>query len=193
MMQLCDDLRVNTTRMVEYWERAVAAEPWILPRQLAKPDFVPDLVAAIAEATVCLPPTRASVLALAETAARHAAGRAAEGADHARVVIEYYFLRNAIWAYFGERQRDAGEDLQAIVYVDIAVSVATRAALLGYYRREFEAQGEWPEALDRLVDEVPLLWDSRPASKAGRADKAAPASGHRTNDDRETPVRKVKP
>ena len=171
MTHLCEDLRANTSRMVDLWERAVAAEPWVLPRQLAKRDFVPDLVTAIAEATVCLPPTRTSVLALAQTAARHAAERAAEGADHARVVIEYYFLRNAIWTYFGERQRDAAEDLQAIVYVDLAVSVATRAALLGYYRREFEAQGEWPEALDRLVDEVPLLWESRSSSKANRAEK----------------------
>ena len=153
------------------WERAVAAEPWILPRQLATPDFVPDLVAAIAKATVCLPPTRASVLALAQAAAGHAAGRAAEGADHARVVIEYYFLRNAIWAYFGERERDAAEDLQAIVYVDVAVSVATRAALLGYHQREFEARGEWPEALDRLVDEVPLLWDSARRTKSLAAEK----------------------
>ena len=181
MSQLCDDLTRDPARIVALWERAVAAEPWILPRQLAKPDFVPDLVRAIAAATVCLPPTRESVLALAEAAARHAAGRAAEGVDHARVVIEYYFLRNAIWAYFGRWRRDAAqEELQAIVYVDVAISVATRAALLGYYRRQFEADGEWPEALDRLVDEIPLLWESERQTKSSAGERAGnPSHGAR--------------
>lgn len=145
----------------------MAQEPWVLPRQLARPDFVPDLVAAIAEATVCLPPTRSAVLALAQTAARHAAGRAAVGAEHSRVVLEYYFLRSAIWTYFGERHQSVDEGLQAILYVDVAVSVATRAALLGYYQPQFDTQGEWPAVLDRLVDEAPLLWESaRPALRS---------------------------
>jgi hypothetical protein len=177
MSRLCDDLRANTPRIVALWERAVEQEPWILPRQLARPDFVPDLVAAIAAAVVCVPPTRPSVLALAEAAARHAAGRAAAGAEHARVVLEYYFLRNAIWAYFGERRPgSAEEELRAILYVDVAVSVATRAALLGYYRREFESRGAWPAALDRLVDELPPLWElgrGRAASSSGATTDAA--------------------
>lgn len=174
MSQICEDLRKHTPRIVELWEQAIEAEPWILPRQLAKPDFMPELVDKIAAATVCTPPTRESLLALAGTAARHAAGRAAEGADHGRVVLEYYFLRSAIWTYFGERQGEATEeDLQTILFVDVAVSLATRAALLGYYRREFERQGTWSGALDRLVDETPLLWESdrrRRRSGPGRAE-----------------------
>ena len=158
--RLCEELRSNAPRIVALWERAVAREPWILPRQHARPDFVPDLVTAIAAATVCVPPTRHAVRELAETAARHATGRRAEGVAHARVVLEYYFLRSAIWAYFGERHDAATAELRVILYVDVAVSVATRAALLGYYRRELEAQGSWPDALDRLVDELPPIWQT---------------------------------
>lgn len=159
--KLCDDMRMNAPRIVALWEEAVEREPWILPRQLARADFVPDMVEAIATATVCLPPTRTTLLALAKAASEHASGRAAAGADHARVVLEYYFLRNAIWAYFGERQHEIEqeEEMRAILHVDVAVSLATRAALLGYYQHEFAQRGEWPAALDRLVDELPPLWD----------------------------------
>jgi hypothetical protein len=181
MQRLCDELRASTDRIVELWTSAAEREPWILPRQHALPDFVPDLVSAIADATVCDPPTRESVYALAEAAALHAAGRAAQGTDHSRVVIEYYFLRSAIWAYLDERNRNVDEDLRAILYVDVAVSVATRAALLGYYRKEYEQQGGWRSAVDRLVDETPLLWDRtrRPATPAAPdgAPEAGPAPG----------------
>lgn len=163
MTALCEDLKANTERIVKLWEHGVEQEPWILPRQLARPDFVPELVASIAEATLCLPPSRPSLIALATTAARHARGRAAEGTDHTRVVLEYYFLRGAIWAYFRERRDAADADLRAILFVDVAISIATRAALMGYYRREFDARGTWPGILERLVDETPLLAGQLPS------------------------------
>ncbi|HEX2718518.1 MAG TPA: hypothetical protein VHM67_12625 [Gemmatimonadaceae bacterium] len=168
MARICDDLRAHTPRIVELWERAIELEPWILPRQLAKPDFMPELIDGIATCSVCTPPTRESVSALAQMAARHAAGRALEGAEHGRVLHEYYFARSAIWSYFGERQEETtADDLQTILYVDVAVSLATRAALLGYYRVEFERQGTWSGALDRLVDETPLLWEADRRRGAG--------------------------
>jgi hypothetical protein len=178
MTRMCDDLTVNAPRIVALWDRAVESEPWIAPRQVARPDFVPDLVEAIAGAAVCLPPSRASVLALARAAAAHASRRAIAGAEHSRIMVEYYFLRNAIWAYFGERHAEIDDDdLRAILFVDMAISIATRAALLGYYRREFEQQGTWPGVLERLVDELPPLWElshNRPGTKDAAAASRRP-------------------
>jgi hypothetical protein len=160
MRALCDDLKAHTPQLVQHWEQAIELEPWILPRQHARPDFVPDIIGAIADCILCSPPSRRSVLGLAEVAARHATSRAAGGVDHSRVVLEYYVLRNAMWTYFREGD-GAGNELQAILFVDVAISIATRAALLGYYRRELEAEGRWLGALDRLVDEAPLMWTRR--------------------------------
>ena len=98
------------------------------------------------------------MLVLAETAARHATARAGEGADHARVVLEYYLLRNAVWSYFREKAASGPDEERAIMLVDLAISVATRAALLGYHRRELERQHRWGGALKRLVDEAPPVW-----------------------------------
>ncbi|HVE79463.1 MAG TPA: hypothetical protein VNA89_11400 [Gemmatimonadaceae bacterium] len=160
MEQLCDDLKMHTPRIVGLWDQAVDAEPWLLPREHARSDFVPDLVHALAETTLCDRPTRESVLALAATAARHAEARAHAGVDHSRVVLEYYLLRNALWAYFDEKA-ESEEALGAILYLDVAISMATRAALLGYYRGELETRGRWEGALERLVDETPLMWTRR--------------------------------
>lgn len=159
--ELCDQLKQHTDRIAELWNAAIEREPWILGREHARPDFVPELVHLMAEATLCDPPSRESILVLAEAAARHATGRAAAGAEHARVVLEYYLLRNALWAYFREYREHEFRNAIAILHVDLAISVATRAALIGYYRREFEVQDEWPAALHRLVDEVPLVWETR--------------------------------
>ena len=155
---LCEELRGRCTSIVDLWNTAVELEPWILSGEHARADFVPELVECIAEATLCDPPSRRSIFVLAETAARHATARAEAGADHARVVLEYYLLRNAIWAFFRERSEREAPGAAAILHVDLAISIATRAALIGYYRLQFEAQGQWPGALHRLVDEIPLVW-----------------------------------
>jgi hypothetical protein len=155
---LCEELRGRCEEIVELWNTAIEREPWILGGELARPDFVPELVECIADATLCDPPSRRAMFQLADTAARHATARAIAGADHPRVVLEYYVLRNAIWAFFRERKERETPGAAAILHVDMAISVATRAALIGYYRSQFEAQGEWPGALDRLVDEIPLVW-----------------------------------
>jgi hypothetical protein len=158
MQTLCEDLKANTPQLLRLWEQALQHEPWILPRQHARPDFVPELIAVIADTILCAPPTRSSVLALANVAAAHASRRAMLGVDHSRVVLEYYILRNAVWTYFREGEGGEHGELQAILFLDVAISMATRAALLGYYRRELEAEGRWEGALDRLVDETPLMW-----------------------------------
>ncbi len=161
--ELCEELRRRTERISELWNAAIEKEPWILGRELAGPEFVPELVECMADATLCDPPSRAAILLLAETAARHAAERASAGAEHARLVLEYYLLRNAVWAFFREyREQELGNAI-AILHVDLAISIATRAALIGFYRGEFEQQGEWPAALHRLVDEVPLVWEKADA------------------------------
>ena len=166
---LCDQLKRRTERIAELWNTAIDQEPWILGREHARPDFVPELVHLMAEATLCDPPSRDSILLLAEAAARHAAGRAEAGAEHARVVLEYYLLRNALWAFFRECREQEFRNAIAILHVDLAISIATRAALIGYYRLEFEQQGEWPAALVRLVDEVPLVWEQRSHRRASDA------------------------
>lgn len=158
MQEICEDLKRHTPQLLKLWEVALEREPWILPRLHARSDFVPEVIAAIADTTLCAPPARESVLALATVAARHASARALLGVDHSRVVLEYYILRNAVWSYFHEGDNGEPAELQAILFVDVAISIATRAALLGYYRRELEAEGRWEGALDRLVDETPLMW-----------------------------------
>ena len=156
---LCDALKRNTIRIAELWDAAIDREPWLLSREHARADFVPELVTLMAEATLCDPPSRTSIHELAQAAARHAAGRAESGAEHSRVVFEYYLLRNALWAFFRELGEHDLRNAMAILHVDLAISIATRAALIGFYRSQFEAQGEWPQAIDRLVDEIPLVWD----------------------------------
>ena len=43
------------------------------------------------------------------------------------------------------------------VRIDSAITLATRATLVGYHRAEYESQGPWDNVVDRLVEDAPLF------------------------------------
>ncbi|MFL5582709.1 MAG: hypothetical protein ACJ8AO_20280 [Gemmatimonadaceae bacterium] len=92
--------------------------------------------------------------AVAAAVAHGRAGRPA-GLDEDAVLHEYDLLRRAalrVVLRLGER--DVPRVYEVMARLDDAISVATRAALLGYYAPEFEARGDWSHRLHALCAEA---------------------------------------
>ena len=174
MKALCDVMKVGTAEVIELWEQASHQQPWLLLPEHDRVDHIPEVLQYVADAVLCEQPTRAGLLKLAEVAAKHGEDRVTQGMPDILVLNEYHLLRDAIWAFFrrlahtrlelGEQAAGAGAPrpgtaAEAILRVDTALTVATRASLLGYHRAHLERNGRWEGAMERLVDDGAFLFD----------------------------------
>lgn len=182
MKALCDVMKVSTAEVIRLWEEASARQPWLLLPEHDRIDHLPEVLERVADAVLCEQPTREGLLALAEAASKHGQDRVRQGMPDILVLNEYHLLRDAIWAFFrqltdwqdsgsrtrasGDGARDAALDAvrpattaEAILRVDTALTVATRASLLGYHREHLRAVGRWEGAMEQLVEEGAFLFD----------------------------------
>ena len=179
MNALCDVLKVGTPEVIGLWEDASHQQPWLLLPEHDRVDHIPEVIECVADAVLCEQPTRDGLLRLAQIAAKHGEDRIAQGMPDILVLNEYHLLRDAIWAFFrrlahsrydGSGAGRVGAEAaasaprptaaaEAILRVDTALTVATRASLLGYHRAHLERSGRWEGAMERLVDEGAFLFD----------------------------------
>ncbi len=88
-------------------------------------------------------------------AAAHGRSRRPAGLDEEALLEEYDLLRRAALRVVSHlRADDASRVAEAMARLDDAISVATRAALLGYYAPEFEARGDYERRLNELCAEA---------------------------------------
>ena len=178
MKALCDVMKVSTAEVIRLWEEASARQPWLLLPEHDRIDHLPEVLERVADAVLCEQPTREGLLALARAATKHGQDRVRQGLPDILVLNEYHLLRDAIWAFFRQLAdwRDTGDrsgtrsegpsetvrpatTAEAILRVDTALTVATRASLLGYHCEHLRAMGRWEGAIERLVEEGAFLFD----------------------------------
>ena len=76
---------------------------------------------------------------------------------------DFHLLRQAAWETL--RERLPGEAASsAILRIDVAISVCTRAALLGYHYRELGPEQRWETLLEETTRESPLWPEPATAS-----------------------------
>jgi hypothetical protein len=88
-------------------------------------------------------------------AATHGEERRAQGYDEEIILEEYYLIRDLLWTELRARLAP-GDAAPIIIRVDAALSLASAACLRGMHREALEAAGQWPRALDVLVERDPL-------------------------------------
>lgn len=69
---------------------------------------------------------------------------------------EYYLLRGAVWRYLRDYPEVYAEVASGILRMESAISLASRAALIGFHRRELGRQGSWPASLERMINGAPI-------------------------------------
>lgn len=154
--EICRDLQANTGGVVRRWEDRVRDEPWSsLPKEW-RVDHLPAVIEGLAATALRMPADPEAVRGRIEEIARHGSERSRQGLEEAHVLREYHYLRLAIADYLFERWGPEEPVLDALIRVDAAITMATRASLLGYHRSHLEGRGTWSDALDRLLDDSPL-------------------------------------
>lgn len=134
------------------WLRLVDRTPWAHVPDHERLDGLPGVLAAVGEALQRGPLTSAeSRLRIAEPAAEHGRTRAIQHVSFDVIPTEYSLLRLAIWSTF-KAELSPNEQLVFFNQIDYALSVATRAAMLGYYADQLSRDGSTlAEALARLA------------------------------------------
>ena len=155
---LCADLNAHLPDIVEEWQALIDARlRHGTPTTVVAPEGdLSELTHVVLDAALCADREPAeyerALRALLRVAAHHGATARAKGADREAVFTEYETLREAVWRHV--RPMAVTESGVAIVRVDDTLSIAVRASLQGYHRRELEASGRWTAATQGLLDEA---------------------------------------
>lgn len=134
------------------WLRLVDRTPWSHVPDEQRLDGIPAVLAAIGHCLQRGPVSNPEArLRIAEPAAAHGRTRAVQHVSFDVIPTEYSLLRLAIWSMLKD-ELSADEQLAFFNQIDYALSVATRAAMLGYYADQLPRDGATlAEALARLA------------------------------------------
>lgn len=160
LLTICESMKANAedvaAAVVDRWAQVGEAEPWNrLPADLDH-DHLPKLIRNLAGAGLCTEFDRGMCATLVKTAAEHGEYRDEQGFGEDLIYREYHLLRRALWQQLKETHGESATVYYATMRVDALVSLATSAGLHGLHRDALENQGDWPEILDRMLDEWPL-------------------------------------
>lgn len=154
--EITDSITGNLADVLEEWGAAKHDEPWVTLPERPSLNNLPELVRFVAQVALVRPfnaeMRRNKVLA----AASHGEHRRSEGWQEAQLFQEYTLLRRAIWRFIQQRHGSDDQSFQAIGQIDAALTLATVASLRGFHRDMFEQRGDWPQSLERLVNDWPL-------------------------------------
>ena len=156
MRFVCDDLKAHIPEIMREWEAITHEEPWTSLPKTYRVDALPEVTLGLFEASLCDPADRDNHRRQIEAALEHGARRREHGFADSVLLTEYYLLREAIWRYLSMTfpGETAGE---AILRIDSAIMLATRATLVGYHRQEYELAKRWDATVERLVNDSPLF------------------------------------
>lgn len=157
MKQICDDLKTHVPDVIAEWHHLVVEQPWFLLPPEDRIDALPNVVVGLVEAALCDPHNREAHRKNVDAAAQHGGDRRNQCLPEHLILTEYHLLRLAIWRYLTRKFGASSRTAEAIMQIDIAITVATNASMWGYHRAEIEAIGKWEEGMERIVSSSPLL------------------------------------
>lgn len=153
---LAERMEAATAEIVSLWQQAADEEPWILLPDHDRIDFLPAVIERVAAAALGPVSDRTCLRSLIAAGAKHGDDRRRQGITDTVLLGETHLLRRAIWSWIRGQELEPAEETTAIMRLDVMMSLAMRASLLGYHREQLDARGKWPAALERLVDEAPI-------------------------------------
>jgi len=167
---IAEDILAHLPDVVRHFEAVTQQEPWIhLPREY-RSNFLSDVIALASRLAILGPSDPKLLDGMLECASRHGEQRLEQGFSDAMLFQELYLAREAVWTFL--KSRHANETVlvsEAIVRIDMALSLAAKASLRGYHRPAFASQGRWPAVIHELGAEwspPPSLTDLERPSEA---------------------------
>ena len=156
MSLTCEELKAHLAEVLVEWHAITGEQPWLSMPAEVRIDHLPELIRELSDAALRAPADRAARLRALSTAVAHGEDRRLRGFSDNLLFTEYYLLREAVWRYIRQLWplEEAGP---AIMRIDSAITLASRAALYGYHSRELRELGHsMPDLLTDLLQQWPV-------------------------------------
>ena len=156
MKQLGVDLREHAPEILRLWREVMTEAPLRFPPQhdLGQlPQIINDLI----EVSLLRPHDLKAHEDKIRDAIRHGERRKQEGTAEPIIYQEFAALREAIRRYLATCRVPKWKAREALMRIDMAMSVAEQAAIRGYYREGIEQIGLWDKVVSQLARTSPLI------------------------------------
>ena len=159
LARICGTITENVPGVFRHFGVVIDREPWSLLRPDSRVGFLGELIVTAATLALRAPEDEVLCGRLVRCAARHGEERLRQGLPDSSLFQEIYMVRDSLWSFLrDEHPTELGLAAEAIIRVDMALTLAAKASIRGYHRAAFEQRGGWPSVLDELAAE----WDPPP-------------------------------
>jgi hypothetical protein len=145
------ELRDDLAPILAEWEAISREEPWHIHPERYGIDSLNEVVRGVLDVALGDGGDTEASERLVRAAAAHGDQRRVQAVSDDCLLREYHALRTALWRYLLRVPMPTSEALTAISRVDIAMTVATTAALRGYHRSDMKPSPDWASELLRSV------------------------------------------
>lgn len=135
------------------WDRNTDALPWSALEVCERQNDLASVVTRVIDCAMSPAPRNERVNAMVAAACAHGFSRRKQNVGVHSIFKEYDVIRAATWRQL-KTLAQAPTSYDAIFVIDGLLSVATRGTVLGYHRKEMEANGLWQKHLDELKKTV---------------------------------------
>lgn len=143
---------------------ATDQEPWDRLPTHERINYLANLIIPFTNFALLPRSDRDSCRRTLHIAARHGERRSEQGFSDETLFQDLYHFRSAICSQL--KNLDSSEVFtEAVLRIDKLVSLASLAALRGYYRSDYEARGEWPDVIDEISESSEAVFSEESESR----------------------------
>ena len=135
------------------WDRQTQELPWSAIAETERQNNLVSVITRVIDCALSDATRDSRVDGVIFAACAHGESRRAQGLPVDALFREYDLLRSATWGQLSEIAASP-VSYGAIFVIDGLLSVATRATVLGYHRKEMLANGLWNTHLEELKQTV---------------------------------------
>lgn len=124
------------------WDRQTDELPWSALESADRQNNLAGVITRVIDCAMSGAPRDQRVNALIDAAIGHGESRRQQGVNVESLFTEYFVVRTATWQQL-KTLVGAPTSFNAIFVIDGLLSIASRGTVLGYHRKEMEANGLW--------------------------------------------------
>ena len=124
------------------WDRNTQELPWSALESADRQNNLAGVITRVIDCAMSGAPRDQRVNALIDAAIGHGESRRQQNVDVPSLFTEYFVIRTATWRQL-KTLVGAPTSFNAIFVIDGLLSIASRGTVLGYHRKEMEANGLW--------------------------------------------------
>jgi hypothetical protein len=152
--QIRDGITERIPEILQQFNTATEVEPWTRFKADHRVVFLGELIALVSDLALRAPGDEDLCRRMLQTAARHGEARREQEITDTLLLSEFGVLRQVITNHLQMRHGLTSHTvIEALIRLDMALSLAAKSALRGYHRPRFEGRGAWPQVRNDLASE----------------------------------------